>query len=107
MKALSIVLLLLATQAHAAPPTLGQSTAPFSAHEANKRARVGTHSPRLSPCLRVEIEPRSARFRATRYEKSSIQQKFDRMDCRLESSTDSIVCKPKRAEEVNLYKKPR
>ena len=107
MKVLPISLLLLATQAHPAGPPLGEATAPFNAHEAIKRARVGTHSPRLAPPLRVVVDPQSARFRAPGHEKPLIQQEFDRMDCDLQASTDSIVCTPKRAEEVNLNKKPR
>lgn len=108
MKSLAIVLALLATQAHAAGIPLGEDTGqPYRASETIRRAQIGTHSPRLAPPVRVIVEPDSARFRVPGQRKPRIQQEFDRMDCRWQSSTDSIVCTRPRAEEVNLNKKPR
>jgi hypothetical protein len=107
MKSLAIVLLSLATQAHAASLALGEGTAPYDAHATIQRARIGTYSPRLAPPVSVVIESRSARIGASSHRKPAIQQEFERMDCRLKSSADPIVCTPTRAEEVNLNKKPR
>lgn len=95
MKALTLVVALLAMPAHAGDRDH------FNAREAVQRAQVGTHSPRLAPPVRVE----SARFRANGHRNPSNQQDFDRMQCRRQESTDSIVCVAKRAEKVNRPKK--
>lgn len=76
----------------------------FNARETLERAKVGTYSPRAQPPVRVEVEE-SARFRANGHGKRQIQQRFERMDCKLDESTNSIRCVPFPAEEVNRPKK--
>lgn len=76
----------------------------FNARETLERAKVGTYSPRAQPPVRVEVEE-SARFRSTGHGNRQIQQRFERMDCKLDESTNSMRCVPFPAEEVNRPKK--
>ncbi|MCA7024384.1 MULTISPECIES: hypothetical protein [Stenotrophomonas] len=76
----------------------------FNARETLERAKVGTYSPRAQPPVRVEVEE-SARFRANGHGNRRIQQQFERMDCKLDESTNSMRCVPFPAEEVNRPKK--
>jgi hypothetical protein len=108
MKHVAIVLALLAMQAHAAGGHLAESAGrTYRASETIRRAQIGTHSPRLAPPVHVILEPYSARIRSPGQRKPTNPQAFDRMDCRWQSPTDSIVCSPLRAEKINLSKKPR
>lgn len=76
----------------------------FNARETLERAKVGTYSPRAKPPVRVEVE-QPARFRTNGHGNRQIQQRFERMDCKLDESTNSIRCVPFPAEEVNRPKK--
>lgn len=76
----------------------------FNARETLERAKVGTYSPRAQPPVRVEVEE-SARFRANGHGNRQIQQQFERMDCRIEESTNYMRCVPFPAEEVKKPKK--
>lgn len=76
----------------------------FNARETLERAKVGTYSPRAQPPVRVEVEG-SARFRTNGHRNRQIQQQFERMDCKLDESTNSIRCVPLPAEEVKKPKK--
>ena len=76
----------------------------FNARETLERAKVGTYSPRAQPPVRVEVE-QPARFRANGHGNRQIQQQFERMDCKLDESTNAIRCAPFSAEEVNRPKK--
>lgn len=76
----------------------------FNARETLERAKVGTYSPRAQPPVRVEVEE-SARFRATGHGNRQIQQQFERMDCKLGESTNSMRCVPFPAEKVKKPKK--
>ena len=76
----------------------------FNARETLERAKVGTYSPRAQPPVRVEVaEP--ARFRANGHGNRQIQQRFERMDCKFQESTNSMHCVPLPAEEVKKPKK--
>ena len=78
----------------------------FNARETVERAKVGTHSPRAQPPLRVEVEVEEpARFRATGHGNRQIQQRFERMDCKFNEATNSMRCVPFPSEEVNRPKK--
>lgn len=69
----------------------------FDADDTLRRARVGIYSERLAPPVRVTLVPplgESARIDAKRSTRRQIQQQFERMDCRVRESTDSIVCVP-------------
>lgn len=76
----------------------------FDADATLRRAEVGVYSPRLVPPVCVSLSE-SARFRTATQRKRQIQQEFERIDCRLRESTDSIVCVAIRPEEVNRPKK--
>jgi hypothetical protein len=100
LRLLSIVLLLLATQAHARDRPL------YDAGDSIRRAQVGTYSARLAPSLRVSLGE-SARFRTSTHRKRQIQQDFERLQCRIDDATNSMTCVEFPAEEVNPYKKTR
>lgn len=76
----------------------------FNARETLERAKVGTHSPRAQPPVRVEVE-QPARIREDGHGNRQIHQRFERMDCKLDESTNSMRCVPFPAEEVNRPKK--
>jgi len=98
LRALSILLLILATQAHAAERPL------YDAGETIRRAQVGTYSPRLAPPVRVSLG-KSARFRTSAHKTRQIQQEFERMDCRVREPSGAIVCVGFPSEKVNIPKK--
>lgn len=76
----------------------------LDARETLERAKVGTYSPRAQPPVRVEVE-QPARLRATGHGTRQIQQRFERMDCEFQESTNSMRCVAFPAEEVKRPKK--